>query len=225
MASLLSIFKRLKLRHFLFALLLIAGIVPLAFSSFLVIRQNREILETQEKGYLTRSTQFLSQELDQHLSSTRRQLMQLGQSLVAIPSETGMAERLRQPWVQEYLREFLSTDSNLVGLRVLGTDAVGPYMSAIRQSPSLRRQLDDAFAETEQEGTVVYRFLTLEETADPVAVLAMPITDSIGQPQLFVEGVTRLRRMETLFQQEARGEVSVFLIDNQGSILWGRRGD
>ena len=27
--------------------------------------------------------------------------------------------------------------------------------------------------------------------------------------------------METLFQQEARGEVSVFLIDNQGSILWG----
>ncbi|MGB5550375.1 MAG: HD domain-containing phosphohydrolase [Thermoanaerobaculia bacterium] len=221
MASLLSIFKRLKLRHFLFALLLIAGIVPLAFSSFLVIRQNREILETQEKGYLTRSTQFLSQELDQHLSSTRRQLMQLGQSLVAIPSETGMAERLRQPWVQEYLREFLSTDSNLVGLRVLGTDAVGPYMSAIRQSPSLRRQLDEAFAETEQEGTVVYRFLTLEETADPVAVLAIPITDSNGQPQLFVEGVTRLRRMETLFQQEARGEVSVFLIDNQGSILWG----
>ena len=89
MTSLLSILKRLKLRHFLFALLLIAGIVPLAFSSFLVIRQNREILETQEKGYLTRSTQFLSQELDQHLSSTRRQLMQLGQSLVAIPSELG----------------------------------------------------------------------------------------------------------------------------------------
>ena len=223
MASLLSIFKRLKLRHFLFALLLVAGIVPLAFSSFLVIRQNREILETQEKGYLTRSTQFLSQELDQHLSSTRRQLMQLGQSLVAFPggSSSGMDDKLRQPWVQEYLREFLSTDPNLVGLRVLGTDGVGPYIAAIRQSPGLRMQLDGAFGEAEKKGTVVYRFLTLEETADPVAVLAVPITDSNGQTQLFVEGVTRLRRMETLFQQEARGEVSVFLIDNQGSILWG----
>ena len=221
MASFLSIFKRLKLRHFLFALLLLAGIIPLAFSSFLVIRQNREILETQEKGYLTRSTQFLSVELDNHLASTRRQLMQLGQGLVAIPSKSGMSDKLRQPWVQEYLREFLSTDPNLVGLRVLGTDGVGPYIAAIRQSPGLRTQLDGAFAEAEQVNLVVYRFLTLEETADPVAVLAVPIVDSSGQLQLFVEGVTRLRRMETLFQQEARGEVSVFLIDNQGSILWG----
>ena len=221
MASFLSIFKRLKLRHFLFALLLLAGIIPLAFSSFLVIRQNREILETQEKGYLTRSTQFLSVELDNHLASTRRQLMQLGQGLVAIPSKSGMSDKLRQPWVQEYLREFLSTDPNLVGLRVLGTDGVGPYIAAIRQSPGLRAQLDGAFAEAEQVNLVVYRFLTLEETADPVAVLALPIVDSSGQLQLFVEGVTRLRRMETLFQQEARGEVSVFLIDNQGSILWG----
>ncbi len=221
MASFLSIFKRLKLRHFLFALLLLAGIIPLAFSSFLVIRQNREILETQEKGYLTRSTQFLSVELDNHLASTRRQLMQLGQGLVAIPSKSGMSDKLRQPWVQEYLREFLSTDPNLVGLRVLGTDGVGPYIAAIRQSPGLRAQLDGAFAEAEQVNLVVYRFLTLEETADPVAVLAVPIVDSSGQLQLFVEGVTRLRRMETLFQQEARGEVSVFLIDNQGSILWG----
>jgi len=221
MASLLSIVKRMKLNHFLFALLLIAGIVPLALSSFLVIRQNREILETQEKGYLTRSTQSLSQELDQHLSSTRRQLTQLGHSLVAIPSRQGMAEKLRQPWVQEYLREFLSSDPNLVALRVLGPDGVGPYIAAIRQSSSLRTHLDEAFGEAEQERQAVYRFLTLEETADPVAVLAVPITDSSGEPNLFVEGVTRLRRMETLFQQEARGEVSVFLIDNQGGILWG----
>ncbi len=221
MASLLSIVKRMKLNHFLFALLLIAGIVPLALSSFLVIRQNREILETQEKGYLTRSTQALSQELDQHLSSTRRQLTQLGHSLVAIPSRQGMAEKLRQPWVQEYLREFLSSDPNLVALRVLGPDGVGPYIAAIRQSSSLRTHLDEAFGEADLERQVVYRFLTLEETADPVAVLAVPITDSSGEPNLFVEGVTRLRRMETLFQQEARGEVSVFLIDNQGGILWG----
>ena len=79
MASLLSIFQRLKLRHFLFSLLLVAGIVPLAFSSFLVIRQNREILETQEKGYLTRSTQSLAEELDQTVGgSLWRRVSDLG---------------------------------------------------------------------------------------------------------------------------------------------------
>ena len=33
--------QQLKLRHLLFLLLLVAGIVPLAVSSYLVVRQNR----------------------------------------------------------------------------------------------------------------------------------------------------------------------------------------
>ena len=81
MNLLVEIFQRLRLRHFLFLLLLLSGIVPLAVSSYLVIQQNREILETQEKSYLTQSAQFLSLELNQHLVSTRQRLDQLGQAV------------------------------------------------------------------------------------------------------------------------------------------------
>ena len=48
MNLLTKILQQLKLRYLLFLLLLVAGIVPLAVSSYLVVKQNREILETQE---------------------------------------------------------------------------------------------------------------------------------------------------------------------------------
>ena len=72
MSVLHQLFRRLKLRNFLFALMLLSGTVPLAVSSIFLIQQNREIFETQERSYLTRSAGYLSVELSNHLANTRR---------------------------------------------------------------------------------------------------------------------------------------------------------
>ena len=45
MSVLHQLFRRLKLRNFLFALMLLSGTVPLAVSSIFLIQQNREIFE------------------------------------------------------------------------------------------------------------------------------------------------------------------------------------
>ena len=220
MNLLVKVFKTLRLRHFLFLLLLLSGIIPLAVSSYLVIQQNREILETQEKSYLTRSAQFLSVELNEHLVSTRQRLDQLGQAVrVAAPGDSAN-EKLRQAWVQEYLQGMLSSDPNLVALRVLNEAGTGPYTAAIRQSPELVEALDLAFSQALGEDRAIYRFLTLPDTGEPVAVLAMPIDGTDINVSLFVVGVTRLRRMESVFQQETRGDVEVFLVDRSGTLLW-----
>ena len=50
-----------------FLLLLFAGIIPLTIISLLLISQNREILETQEKTNLTRSAMSLSVQLSDYL--------------------------------------------------------------------------------------------------------------------------------------------------------------
>ena len=57
----------MKLRHLLFLLLLLSGIVPLAVSSVLMIDQNRDLLQSQETDFLTQSALFLSRELNAHL--------------------------------------------------------------------------------------------------------------------------------------------------------------
>ena len=53
MRSILELTRRLKLRHVVFLLLLFSGAIPLAISNGLLIRQNRDLLETQEKSSLT----------------------------------------------------------------------------------------------------------------------------------------------------------------------------
>ena len=99
---------------------------PERTSSSLLIRQNREIFETQEKSYLTRSARFLSVELNGYLLSTRRQLSQLGGMVMVAPSAEGEEEKLRQPWLVEYLQDFLASNPNLVAVRVLNAQGRGP---------------------------------------------------------------------------------------------------
>ena len=50
MRSLLDLTRRLKLRHAVFLLLLFSGAIPLAISNGLLIRQNRDLLETPPGG-------------------------------------------------------------------------------------------------------------------------------------------------------------------------------
>jgi putative nucleotidyltransferase with HDIG domain len=216
----LSFFAQLRLRHFLFLLLVISGLVPLVVSSSLLIRQNREILETQEKGYLTRSARFLSVELNGYLLSTRRQLSQLGGMVNAAPAAEGDEEKLRQPWLVEYLQEFLASNPNLVAVRVLNEQGRGPYSASDRLSQSLLSSMNDAFVAIREESDAVYSFEVMADSNDPVAILTVPITSGSDDAGLFVQGLTRLRQMETLFERESSGDISVFLIDRDGSILW-----
>jgi len=148
--------QQLKLRHLLFLLLLVAGIVPLAVSSYLVVRQNREILETQEKTHLTRSAQFLSLELNQHLLSTRRRLTQLGETLLQIPPEGEVGDKLREEWLQRRFETLLAVDpdAELAAVRLLNLEGRGPYAAIVRQTPELVAALGEL--ETVSDARLIY---------------------------------------------------------------------
>ena len=222
MKKLAELLQQLKLRQLLFLLLITAGIVPLAVSSYLVVRQNREILETQEKTYLTRSAQFLSLELNQNLVNFERRLRQLGETLVAMPPLDDLDEKLRQEWLQGRFESFLASDggAELAAIRILNPEGRGPYAAIVRQSPELTGTLDSTFAGAKAEDQTAYGFLVLPESGSPVAVIAVPIRDEYGAALLFVQGVVELRRMKSIFQQETQGEVQVFLVDRVGRLLW-----
>ena len=89
-----------------FLLLLLSGAIPLAITNWLLIAQNRELLVTEEKSFLTSSAQSLSRELDDYLAGARRELEQLGAGTLAPPGATLVEERLREPWVTSYLQRF-----------------------------------------------------------------------------------------------------------------------
>ncbi len=214
--------RRLKLRHVAFLLLLLSGAIPLTLTNWKLIAENRELLETEELSSLTASAQSLSRQLDDSLAGAKRELELLGAGLLAPPGAAGIEERLREPWVSDYLQRFASGPFQPVALSVLDRSGVGWRLAPPDLVAAPVAALDEAYHLASSSGRASFRFAVLEPGDDPVAALAVPVAGRSGEPAMVVESLLRLGLMEAIFEREARGDVKVFLIDRDGSLLWSR---
>ncbi len=215
--------QRLKLRHLLFLLLLPLGVLPVVLGSFLLVRQNRDYLETQEKAALTSSAEALSRELNDDIANLPRQAIQLGEGLLAYPGDAPLESRLQEPWVVGYVQSFLRQSPSLVALRVLDADGSGMRFAAPDLPATAAGALDELFATLKTSGSRAYHFVLLAHD-EPGVAFAAPVTTASGQ-KVVVELLARLRLMEAILGREASGGESVFLIDRDGTILWSRGAD
>ena len=181
MTAFRDITRRLPLSRLIFLFLLAVGIVPLALSSILLIQQNREILETQERSYLTRAAETLSVDLSSYLAATRRQLQQLGGAVLASPPSGEVEEKLRAGWFGDYLEDFLIGNPSVVALRVLSAEGQGPYLAPGDMSAAVQAAMDSGFDEVLGSGRRAYRFVVMPGSSEPLAVIAVPIYDAGGQ--------------------------------------------
>jgi len=220
MGALPRLTRRLKLRHVAFLLLLLSGAIPLAITNWLLIAQNRELLVTEEKSLLTSSAQSLSRELDEYLGAARRELEQMGAGTIAPPGPSAVEERLREPWVTNYLQRFVRGNSQPLALRVLDLNGTGWRFSLPDLGDSSEQALDEAFDAALGQRAAIYRFAVLPRSNEPVAALAVPIANERGEIAMVVETLVRLRLMEAVLEREARGQAQVFLIDRTGRLLW-----
>ncbi len=222
MASLADLFARLKLRHLLFGFLLLTGTIPLAVSSYLLVGRNRDVLETQEMSYLTRSAQFLSVELDGSLVAAQDLLGQVGRGVLA-PGGGDVADRLRQPWVAAHLEGFLASQPSYRAVRLLDASGAGPQFLSAPVGGELASVLGDAFAAARERGEAVHSFAASPEGV-PLAIVTVPLAADGGKP-LFIQGVAELQPMATFFREEAQGDVEVLLIDRGGKVIWSEGAD
>jgi len=219
MRQLIDRLRRLRLQHLLFLLLLVTGMIPLTISSTVLILMNRDLLTTQEKSYLTRSAESLSQSLDSYFTNARSFLALTGQVLLAEGRDGRFEDRLREPWVAPFLEKALQTQPDLQALRILDASGVGPFFGAANLPPEVALAMDGAFEEVGRLGDPVYDLVVVPGDNAPLALIAVPVGGSQQAPALIVEGVTRLP-MTDLLRREAGGAPSVFLIDRTGSVLW-----
>ena len=232
--------NRVKLRHLIFLLLLFSGLIPLVVSSFFLTRQNIDLFETQEQEFLTRSAQALSGELGIDLLTVEREVRQLGQGFLALPGPENLDERLRQPGVDRYFGNFLRETAadgkpRLLQLRVLDLNGAGPRLGAPELDQHLEVALREAFAETLKSGQPTYRFLRGAADNEPLAALAVPVTEpsgagapaTSGPPRMVMEVVGRLAVLYRVARRESSvgGNVGLFVIDADGRVLWAHGAD
>ncbi|HKV13256.1 MAG TPA: HD domain-containing phosphohydrolase [Thermoanaerobaculia bacterium] len=228
-----SFFRRLKLRTILLIALLLSGIIPLAISSLLLIPQSREVLSDSEKDKLIRRAETLSEVIDGYLSSRRQSIAQLGSGLLLPPGPANLGERLREPWVGEYLQDFLrnsrdgasAAGPNILALRVLDLEGVGPTLVAGKSPISSQAEgvLKDAFARARAGKAPAYGFVDTGVGTLPLIALAVPVPAGAQGPQMVIEALFRFQPLESL-QGESSG-MAVFLVDSKGKLLWFQGGD
>ena len=224
MSRLVGYFAGWKIRNLLFLLLLLSGIVPLAISSLLMVRQNAEILETQEKSYLARSTLFLSVELNDFLVDSRRNLEQLGRVIASLAEDRSAPrsalEMLRGQWLQSYLEGYLAEGPGWLAVRILDSNGQGAYAMAGDLDPLVTAALNETYQGALKSRESGWQLVVLEETNRPLAVVVTPFALPGSQESLFLQGAFEVEPIQTLFRQEAQDDVAVFVVGGEGEVLW-----
>ncbi len=222
-----SLRRRISLRHLIFLTLLATGIAPLLVISALTIRQNRRLLEDQERAHLAASADALSREMSDRLAGSRRLLGQIGAALMAPPGEDSPSERLRKPWVRGYLAGVAGEPGgDLLALRVLDAAGEGPRLAAGELPEAGQRALDAAFARALAGRDAVYEPAVLPGEAVPAAAVAVPVFRDAGPPVMVVEALVRLSTLGTLFPEAGvPAGAGLFLLGDAGEVLWSRSAD
>jgi putative nucleotidyltransferase with HDIG domain len=221
----------------LFLALLLAGILPMAVSSFLLVSQNREVLEEQELDLLVAEAVGRSQELSDRLVSIRKQLSEVGHVLAATAlSESSGREpaelMVDAPWVHGVLERIAQENpGQLLTVAALDLEGSGPSVGSTAQG---RSALEQGFLRATETRQPAYSFAVLPG-GEPVTAVAVPVpppaaalTGADGEaaplPVAVVVALVRLPALSNFFaDREADLDgVEAALLDGEGNLLWSR---
>ena len=225
---------RPRLRQLLFFAFLLSGIIPLAVSGFLLVGQNREVLEDQERLLLVAEARTLAAEVSARLAGLRMQLSHAGRGLLASAGDGGaavvderLAAALRAPRTDAALRALAAENrGTIAALTVLDRDGEGPGIEVYRLAPEARGALAEAFRGALGSAGPVYRFARLSD-GEPVAAMAVPVARMPGEaeeagPALVAAALVRLRGIDPLFAREEglSPGIGAALAGPGGELLW-----
>ena len=211
--------KRLpKLRHILFALILLPGIAPLLFSSSILIDNNRKTLVDQEKELLTYRARQVVGSLSEDLARRRGQIQQLGRAIVSVPGMRTVEQRLREPWVGQLLSQYVADHPELASFGALSMARKGLSVGATLP-PQAADALQQAFDTSLRLGEPAYQFAVLSQR-EPAVAMAVPVPTEDGNDALVIQTLLPLDFAALSLEGETFDVNDFFLINRDGSLLW-----
>ena len=205
-------FRRQSLRSLLVAFLVVYGVLPLSLGALLSVRQNGELLDTQQRVNLAYWVESLSEDFAAELDSAGQRLDQLGAGLALIPT-VGLAAATQVTWRDGYLKDFLIRNPDLLDVRVMFV-AEQREFAATQVEPEISVLARDAMQEAVLEAAAANRFVLLPGEESPAAIVTRVVTDPNSGAVVLALGAL----IELPFR--SAGEATVVLVDSTGDVLW-----
>lgn len=209
--------ERLRLRHVVLGVLVLAGLLPLALSSFLLVWQNRQVIEEQEREQLIQAAGTVSREVNSYLRELQQDALQLGTGIQTLAG--GLPDASNSDAVQRFLQSFRSDPPDLLGLQIVQRDGQGyGVMPSKERFPQVDDALMDSFDRALDSAETQFRFVEMPE---PAVVVASPV----DSPERGAEGRLVVQLLSRLQLPRERGDaVEVFLLDGE-RLLWSANAD
>jgi HD-GYP domain-containing protein (c-di-GMP phosphodiesterase class II) len=210
--------RRRRLLWTLLGAMVVVGLVPLVVSHYFLIRINRDSLETLEKKYLTRSAIGIATDIQNLLANNTQQLTKIAGSVRAMKRALPGTDPFAYATQSGILADYITPDSDLLGLRILGPDGKGAEAKPANLDAAVQQELDLALqaALKGQVYTGTFQFVTAAN--QPAVIIAVPVVDN-GAVIGSVEAIVSLHRISERIREEGKGDVTVFLVDRNGRVL------
>lgn len=220
----------MKLRHILFLTLFLSGIIPLIISSSLLIRENRAVLETQQRTLLTTSAQAFASSLSAGLEGRLLELRQLGRAIATPPGAESLGARLVEPWVRQMLVRYAEENPGILAFRAVvgradrapGEDPAGLVFAFDTFPAPIQQAGNELLDDVVRSGRQKSRFVVRSRDEDPAVALTIPISmDSTGET-LVVQTFHEIS-FERLTAPGAGTQLEVeemFVVDEAANLLW-----
>ena len=212
--------RRRRLIWTLLGAMILVSLVPLIISHAFLTGINRDSLETLEKKYLTRSAVGISNDIQNLLGGSTKQLHDIAGSVrvmqKALPTGTDpFIYAARSGWIGD----MLAADSNIIALRVLNLQGQGAEAKPAGLENSILQDMDSARQVALSGRESVGLLQHVEAVNQPAVVIAVPVTDG-GKPIGAVVALVSLKRVANRIREEGKGDVTAFVVDRSGKVLF-----
>lgn len=211
--------RRPRLLWTLLGAMVLVGLLPLVISHYVLIKINRDSLETQEKKYLTRSAVSIATELQNIVTSNTQQLTKIAGSVramkSALPAGADPFIFLAQSGV---ITDYLTPDSDLLALRILNQQGQGAEAKPADLDATIVQEMDITRVAALKGQTTTGTFQYVTSANQPAILVAVPVFNGdevIG----VVQGLVSLKRIADRIRTEGRGDITAYLVDRDGRVL------
>ncbi len=211
--------RRGRILFSILALLFAVGVIPLVWTSYQLVSQSRESIESNQKEWQLDKARLISTQVALYVDSLRSQVAAIARTLEMDPGGS-FPVRIARIREDKSLARYLQSSDSLVYLSVVDQSGRGAQSGLdLRGDARLQEQLEEAFQRGQHAIAMISVPIVSESLQEPVIVIGEPVRVA-GRVEGVALAVASLQPIRAITRQSGgAGLFEVYVVDNRGRII------